>query len=302
MVHATRHPVVVGVDGSDSALRAVRWAAAAAVRRGLPLRLVHVYSAPVALPNGVVDPDLVRNAMRAQGGRWLSAARMAAAEVAPGLRSDIELEYAPLVPVLVKESRAASILVLGTRGLGGFTGLLLGSTATLLAGRTFCPMVVVRGDSAVAPEHGPVVVGVDGTPNSEQAVAFAFAEAAVRDGHLVAVHTWADPAVDTVLLRHPEAPDFAPAQQRAYELLAERLAGWQEKYPDVQVTREVVRDHPSRALLRYADGAALVVVGTRGRGGFRGLVLGSTGQHLLHHAPCPVAIVRAEADMQEEEE
>jgi len=103
-----------------------------------------------------------------------------------------------------------------------------------------------------------------------------------------------DAVTDTVLLGHPAPPDFEPAQQRAYETLAERLAGWQEKYPDVHVRREVVRDHPSRALLRYAEGARLIVVGTRGRGGFSGLVLGSTGQHLLHHAPCPVAVVRTE--------
>jgi len=298
---ATAQPVVVGIDGSDSALNAVRLAAAQAVRRAVPLRIVHVYVAPVALPNGVVDPSLVRNAMRAQASRWLSVAAAAAEEVAPGLRPDLALEDAPLIPVLVKESRSAALLVIGTRGLGGFTGLLLGSTATLLAGRACCPLVVVRGeDSGTSPEQGPVVVGVDGTDNSEQATAFAFAEASARGTHLVAVHTWADAAVDSVLLGHPEPPDFLPAQHRAFEVLAERLAYWQEKYPDVSVSREVVRDHPSRALLRYAAGAALVVVGTRGRGGFRGLLLGSTSQHLLHHAPCPVAIVRTEVDGQEE--
>jgi nucleotide-binding universal stress UspA family protein len=292
MAHGTRHPVVVGVDGSESALHAVRWAAAQAARGGLPLRLVHVYVAPVTVPS-VADPNIMRNALRTQGRRWLREARTAAAEVAANLELHLELEHAPLVPVLLKESRTASLLVLGTRGRGGFTGLLLGSTAVLLAGRTFCPLVVVRDDDSDAvPAHGPVVVGVDGTTHSEAAIAFAFAEASLRDGHLVAVHTWADSVMDTALLGHPDAPDFTPAQQRAYELLAERLTGWQEKYPDVHVTREVVRDHPSRALLRYAEGAALVVVGTRGRGGFRSLALGSTGQRLLHHAPCPVAVVR----------
>lgn len=301
MVRATRNPVVVGVDGSASALHAVRWAAEQAVRRGLPLRIVHVYVAPITLPGGVVDPSIVRSAMRAQGSRWLSEAHTVAQAVAPALEPDLALENAPLIPVLAEESRSAELLVLGTRGLGGFTGLLLGSTATLLAGRAHCPLVVVRGDdTGTVREHGPVVVGVDGTRNSEQAIAFAFAEASARDGRLVAVHTWTDSLADTALLGHPEPPDFVPAQQQAFELLAERLAGWQEKYPDVHVTREVVRDHPSRALLRYAAGAALVVVGTRGRGGFRGLVLGSTGQHLLHHAPCPVAIVRTEVDGQEE--
>jgi nucleotide-binding universal stress UspA family protein len=170
----------------------------------------------------------------------------------------------------------------GTRRLHRFVAGLdrhaPGGTGALPAG-------VVRGnDTRTVREHGPVVVAVDGTRNSEQAIAFA--EAAARDQRLVAVHTWTDSVVDTALLRHAEPPDFVPAQHQAFELLAERLAGWQEKYPDVHVTSEVVRDHPSRALLRYAAGAALVVMGTRGRGGFRSLVLGSSGQHLLSWEPC----------------
>jgi nucleotide-binding universal stress UspA family protein len=195
------------------------------------------------------------------------------------------------VPVLVEESATASLLVLGTRGLGGFTGLLIGSTAVLLAGRAHCPLVVVREN--VSP-HGPVVVGVDGLPDGEAAIEFAFQHASLHSADLIAVHAWADSVADALLLGHPDSPDFEPAQQRAYETLAERLAGWQEKYPDVHVTREVVRDRPSRALLRHAENARLVVVGTRGRGGFTGLLLGSTGQHLLHHAPCPVSVVRTD--------
>jgi nucleotide-binding universal stress UspA family protein len=298
MGSAMRSPVVVGVDGSDSALRAVRWAAAYAARHGFPLRLVHVYLASISLPGGVFDQSVVRRAMRTQGRKWLRDARMAAAETVPENRLAVTLRSAPVVPALVEESRAAALVVLGTRGLGGFSGLLLGSTGSSLAGRAHCPLVVVRGDGS-APEQGPVVVGVDGTQTSEPAIAFAFAEAAARDRHLVAVHAWTEPALDTVLLgRTVSPPDFEPAQQAAYEVLAERLAGWQEKYPEVRVTREVVRDHPWRALLRHADAAALVVVGTRGRGGFRGLVLGSTSQRLLHHAPCPVAVVRSEVDEQ----
>ena len=298
MGYAMRPPVVVGVDGSDSALRAVRWAAAYATRHGSPLRLVHVYLAPISLPGGVFDQSVVRRAMRMQGRKWLRDARLAAEETVPADRLEVTLRSAPIVPALVEESRAAALVVLGTRGLGGFSGLLLGSTGSSLAGHTPCPLVVVRGEESV-PAPGPVVVGVDGTQTSESAIAFAFAEAAGRDRHLVAVHTWAEPAVDAVLLgRTGSPPDCEPAQQAAYEVLAERLAGWQEKYPEVRVTREVVRDHPWRALLRHADGAALVVVGTRGRGGFRGLVLGSTSRHLLHHAPCPVAVVRSEADDQ----
>ena len=284
------HPIVVGVDGSESALDAVRWAAGEAARRGLGLRLVHVYSTPVGLPGGIIDPAVVREALHRQGKEWLDEATRAARTVAGALTPSVVLTAASIVPAMVTESRAASLVVLGTRGLGGFTGLLIGSTAVLLAGRVHCPLVVVRGEEF---EGGPVVVGVDGLPTSEEAVAFAFAEASLHGSELVAVHTWADTAVDTVLLGHPVPADFVLAQQRAYETLGERLADWQEKYPDVRVRREVVRDHPSRALLRYADGARLVVVGTRGRGGFTGLVLGSTGQHLLHHAPCPVVVVRS---------
>lgn len=274
------HPIVVGVDGSSSALEAVRWAAAEAVRRGVPLRLVSVCSTPVGLPGGIVEPAVIQKALRDQGQQWLDEARQAVHEFSGELRPDLVLMTASVVPALVKESWNASVLVLGTRGLGGFAGRLIGSNAVFLAGRAHCPMVVVRGDE---PGQGPVVVGVDGTPTSEEAVAFAFAEAALHGTDLVAVHAFAD---------------FEPAQQRADETLAERLAGWQEKYPDVRVTREVVRDNPSRALLQYAEHARLVVVGTRGRGGFQGLVLGSTGQHLLHHAPCPVVVVRTEPDRQ----
>jgi nucleotide-binding universal stress UspA family protein len=290
-------PVVVGVDGSPSALHAVRWAAAEAVRRGLPIKLVHGYQSPVGLHGGAVASGVVRNALRAEGRRILRHAQEAVADVSAELRPAIVLEYAPVVPMLANESTSASLLVLGTRGLGGFTGLVIGSTAVLLAGRAHCPMVVVRGaGDGPPPEAGPVVVGVDSHDNSEAAVGFAFATAASHGADLVAVHTWTDSITDTVLLGHPAPPDFEPAQRNAYATLIERVAGWQEKYPEVRVTREVVRDHPSRALLRYAAGARLVVVGTRGRGGFRGLVLGSTGQHLLHHAPCPVAVVRDGVD------
>jgi nucleotide-binding universal stress UspA family protein len=285
--------IVVGVDGSASALQAVRWAVGEAVRHKDMLRLVHVCLMPTEL-SGDLDANLVRDLLREQGRGWLNEARQVATEA--GADAITVLHSASVVPALVNESLTASLLVLGTRGLGGFTGLLIGSTAVSLAGRVHCPMIVIRGDEPVA---GPVVVGVDGLPDAEDAVAFAFEEASAHGTDLIAVHAWHDSLADTVLLGHPAPPDFERAQQRAYETLGERLAGWQEKYPDVHVTREVVRDHPSRALLRYAEGARLVVVGTRGRGGFRGLVLGSTGQHLLHHAPCPVAIVRTEPNSQE---
>ncbi len=282
--------VVVGVDGSDSALRAVRWAAEDAGRRGVPLRLVHTFVPLTSYAPRAVDPRTLHTAMRDRGREWLDQASAVAAQAGPGLSVDAVLVEASPVTTLVRESRDAALVVLGSRGLGGFTGLLVGSTAVGLAGRARCPVVVVRG--AYEETAGPVVVGVDGTPTGEAAIAFAFAEAAARGAELVAVHAWTDLLVETAVATSAGLLDLAPVEQQAEELLAERLAGWGQEYPDVRVTREVVHDRPARALLRHAEHARLLVVGSRGRGGFRALVLGSTSQHLLYHAPCPVVVVR----------
>jgi nucleotide-binding universal stress UspA family protein len=194
------------------------------------------------------------------------------------------------VPVLQAESTRAELVVLGDRGLGGFTGLLIGSVATGLSAHASCPVVVVRGpepDGAV-PRQEPVVVGIDGSPLSEAAVAFAFEAAARRRVPLVAVHAWRDLLVDPTL-----APlvDWDAAEVDEREVLAERLAGWGGTYSDVAVRRLVVRDRPARALVDESRRAQLVVVGSRGRGGFTGLLLGSVSQALVHHAHCPVAVV-----------
>ncbi len=286
-------PIVVGVDGSESAMAAVRWAAHEARTRGTWLRLVHAYEVPVGYPDGFVDHRRLRDALAAQGATWLAEAAKAAEETVPGLRVATAARVAGPVPVLVEESTVATQVVLGTRGLGGFTGLLVGSTAVELSGRAHCPVVVVRGE----PERsGPVVVGVDGTPVGEAAIAHAFAAASAYGTELVAVHTWTDLLVETAFAGGAAALDFSPLAETAAAELGERLAGWREKYPDVPVTRHVERDRPGAALRRHAAHARLVVVGTRGRGGFRGLLLGSTGQQLLRHAACPVAVVRTHPD------
>lgn len=282
--------VVVGVDGSDSALRAVRWAADEAGRRKIGLRLVHAVELLTGYAPRVVDWRVLHTAMTERGQQWLDQARDVAEEAVPGLHVDTVLEAASPVPTLVRESRDAALVAMGSRGLGGFSGLLIGSTAVELAGRAECPVVIVRGEADE--RTGPVVVGVDGTPVGEAAIAFAFAQASARGAELIAVHAWSDLLLEAAFTGGAAAIDFEPLRQGAEELLAERLAGWQEKYPDVRVTREVVRDRPTRALLRHGERAGLLVVGTRGRGGFRGLVLGSTSQHLLYHAACPVAVVR----------
>ena len=280
--------VVVGVDGSESALHAVRWAAHEARRRRLSLRLVHAYEVPVGYRSGFVDWSALLEGLVAQAREWLDQARQAAEETAPDVAVEtVELRSFP-VPALEAESAHADLLVLGTRGLGGFSGLLVGSTAVALVARARCPVVVVRG---AATDTGPVVVGVDGTTVGEAAIAFAFAEASARGAGLVAVHTWTDLLLEMAFTGEAAALDTTVVAQEAESVLGERLAGWAEQYPDVSVERQVTREPAARALLRHAENAQLVVVGTRGRGGFRGLLLGSTSQQLLQHAACPVAVV-----------
>lgn len=294
----TGGPVVVGVDGSERATNAIAWAAEEAARHGVALRLVHACEVPLGYPGGIIDPQVLRTALEEQGRTWLAEGTRVARATAPDIRTEAVFELAPAVPLLVKESRQASQLVIGSRGLGGFTGLLIGSTSVSLAGRSLCPVVVVRGRTAedAPPTEGSVVVGVDGTPVGEAAIAYAFEAASMRRTDLIAVHTWTDLLLEVAFAGGTDALDFSSLAEQAGELLGERLAGFQEKYPDVHVHREIRRERATHALLRAAKHAQLVVVGSRGRGGFRGLLLGSTSQHMLYHAPCPVAVVRTTED------
>jgi nucleotide-binding universal stress UspA family protein len=289
----TQRAVVAGVDGSECGLQAVRWAAAEALQRQLPLRLVAAH----AWPSGglVGDPGLgvdYRAVLRDVVLGHLATAAADAQQVAPELEIEqVEVTGYP-VPVLLRESAHAEIVVLGDRGLGGFTGLLIGSVAVEVTAHASCPVIVVRGSEPdrTGPRPEPVVVGVDGSPTSEAATAFAFEAASLRRVPLVAVHVWRDVLVDATM-----APllDWDVIDSDEREVLAERLAGWTEKYPDVPVRRLVARDRPARALVEESGRAQLVVVGSRGRGGFHGLLLGSVSQALLHHARCPVAVVRS---------
>src|SRR5216117_3559149 len=199
-------PVVVGIDGSASALDAVRWAADEARRRGSPLRLVHAQEMPAGYPPGFVDWHALHEALAAQGRTWLDQAREA---VAPELPVEVVTVKAGAVPALMTESAGAGLLVLGTRGFGGFTGLFVGSTAVALAARAHCPVVVVREPGASTVGTGPVVVGVDGTPVGEAAIAFACAEASARGAGLVAVHAWTDLLLEAAFAGAAAQLDFS---------------------------------------------------------------------------------------------
>ncbi|MGQ0838992.1 universal stress protein [Actinokineospora sp.] len=294
----SRPPVVAGVDGSTSALHAVRWAAAEAARRQVPLRLVHAVDvAAYAHAGGFGAPHGFLDTVEAGGRRMLAEVRDAVLADHPDLVVDRDLQTADAVPALVAESANACLVVLGSRGLGGFSGILVGSTAVALSARGLCPVAVIRGRTADTPPptDGPVIVGVDGSPTSEPALAVAFDQASGRGADLVAVHTWIEFAADAYAQRFDVDWDAVESRERAS--LAERLAGWQEKYPDVTVRRVVSRDRPVRSLLEHSADARLLVVGSRGHGGFTGMLHGSTSQALIYHATCPLVVVRAEAQI-----
>ncbi len=286
-------PVVVGADGSQSSLGAVAWAAREAVARGVGLRVVHAFIWPkLGVPVGPAEFGDPSGGLRNEARQVLVAAVEHAREIAPGVEVESVMPETAPVPALLREAGAACLVVVGSRGLGGFSGLLIGSTAVQVAAHSPVPVVVVReGDpDARTVARGDVVVGVDGSPRCVDAIAFAFG-AAQRSGVGVLAITVspakrADPASTGVLLADDEDPATALA-------LAEAIAGWAEKYPDVPVRRAVTRGHPARTLTDIAAGAALLVVGSRGAGGFRGLLMGSVSQGVLHHATGPVAIVRS---------
>jgi nucleotide-binding universal stress UspA family protein len=293
----TERPVVVGIDGSASALRAVRWAAREAVRRHAPLRLVHVcYLIPVRHPRQVAPPPEYHDAVLEQGRHWLNQAADAALTTAPDVRLATDQRDGLAADVLVGESERAQLMVLGSRGIGGFRGLLVGSVSVSLSAHAHCPVVVVHGPGGdgTPPSAGPVVVGVDGSPLSDAAIAFAFAAAAERRVPLVAVHSWMDVNMAAGWAVLPAPIDWAEIGRAEVRMLDEILAPWCEKYPEVVVRKVVERDRPEQALLKAAASAQLVVVGSRGRGALTGLGLGSVSQSLLHHAECPVAVARTE--------
>ena len=282
--------VMVGVDGSVMAMRAVRWGAAEAARRGVAVRLVSAVlgdTAPVEHPE---LPLRYWDAMVERARVTLAEAAAVVGREVPGIEVETELVTGHPVAVLRAEAERALLAVIGDRGLSRVEGLLAGSVSVALATHAACPVVVVRGPEASGTAALPVVVGVDGSPTSESAIGFAFESAASRRVGLVAVHTWCDTVADIELA---VLPDRQAIEDGEHRLLAERLAGWAEKFPDVPVERRVIRDGAAHALLDQASRAQLVVVGSRGRGEFAGLVLGSVSNALLHRAPCPVAVARA---------
>ncbi len=285
-------PILVGIDYSPDSMAAVEYGAWEAQRRRLPLRIVHALGALPAYGPGAGAGYLV-GAMVRDASRLLGDATERVERRHPGLQVSHTVLTGGAAAALVAESASATLVVLGARGVGGFAELLTGSVSAQVAAHAHAPVVVVRRSGAVnVPPAGPVVAGVDGSDHAAHALGFAFEEADARGTGLVAVYAWDIPPqhnLGPITRRHYD-PD--EAQQEAERVLAEALAGWADKYPDVPVQKLAVHTLTPAAVLRdAASGASLLVVGSRGRGGFLGLLLGSVSQNLLTYTQCSVAIV-----------
>ena len=284
--------IVVGVDGSAASTAAVRWAARRAAMSNTGLTLVH--ACPAVVPgSSLVDwtgptPAEVLRAQEEQAKLLLDDAAATAEDTAGRLCiQTMALAGAP-VPGLLELSNDARMLVVGRRGRVSLADVLLGSVSTAMIHRASCPVAVIHDEdpAEAASMDAPVVVGIDGSPASELATAIAFDEASWRGVELVALHASYDS--DPFGIHELE---WACIEPKAHEALAERLAGWQERYPDVRVRRVVVAGRPAHHLIEEASTAQLVVLGSHG-GAFTGLQLGSVSSAVVQVTHRPVIVAR----------
>jgi nucleotide-binding universal stress UspA family protein len=281
--------IVAGTDGSPGADPAIRWAAEEAQRRGATLILLHAFDAKWVTDRNLAEPQVLDLA-RSRAEEIAANAELVARQVAPTATIRREVVRGAPVSEILRAAETAVLIVVGNRGHGGFTSLLLGSVGQGLATHARCPVVVVSGRH-VTPD-GPVVVGVDGSASGTHPVELAFDQAAARGCPLVALHAFRRPAP-------PWAPDIAPSILKLEENIAaergtlrELLDPWRDKYPEVEVHEVISRQEAAHALLDASRTARLVVVGSSVPGSLTGTVLGSVGLHLLHQADCPVMIAR----------
>ncbi|MFC3738632.1 universal stress protein [Paractinoplanes deccanensis] len=278
----SKAPVVVGTDGTACGTTAVEWAAGEARRRGAPLRIVLAYDWDVHESSfGSEYADVARNLAETT----VAAAHERARQVEPGITIETDVLPGYAVPTLLEAAEGAALLVVGSRGHGGFAGMLLGSVGRRMALQAPCPVVVVRGRAAPA---GPVVVGLD---DSGEMLEAAFEAAAARETSLTVVRAVL-PAVP-LWLGVPAAALPLPLDDDAErKQVAEQLAPWLDRYPRVHADTVLSHDSAAAALVTASAKAQLVVIGSHGHSTVGGALMGSTGLQLLHHAHCPVLIER----------
>ncbi|MDH6132272.1 nucleotide-binding universal stress UspA family protein [Kitasatospora sp. MAA4] len=281
-----RHPVIVGIDGTDASHDAVGWAAEEARLRGVPLHVVHAWLGETLHASAGQVTQQTRDA----GEEALGAAREQARMYCPGLAVTTELVDGYAREALLAASEQADLLVLGARGSGGFSRLLVGSTSLHLSAHALCPVVVVHPRDARSTPGG-VLVGVDGERGGEDVLDFAFEAASRGNLPLQAVHAWNYPLVSGPGHALPAVYEEEHVAAERDRLLAEALAGTREKYPDVQVAAIAVRSGAAKLLVTLSEAHQLVVVGRHGavRGPLRRL--GSVSQAVVQHVQCPIAVV-----------
>ncbi|MGB9302960.1 MAG: universal stress protein [Mycobacterium sp.] len=297
MLQSARRGILVGVDGSAAALAAVRWAAHDAALRHVPLTLVHVVNAPVPGWSRIPAPTGFRQWQEEQARESIKSA-IKVAEESTGERGPVQIDsevfYSATVPTLVGLSKEVEMVVVGYRGHGGvLVRNFLGSVSSGLAYHAHCPVAVIHDDEPLISNvaRAPVLVGIDGSSASEAATAIAFGEASRRGVDVVALHAWTDLRVSDFKEVFPNINWDAQLSDEE-ETLAERLAGWQERYPDVGIVRKIEIGEPARPLIEASKRAQLIVVGSHGRGGFAGMLLGSVGAAVLNRARIPVIVAR----------
>jgi nucleotide-binding universal stress UspA family protein len=297
MLQTPRRGILVGVDGSAAALAAVRWAAHDAALRNAPLTLVHVVNAPAAGWPQVPALAGFGQWQENRASEFIKSAVKVAEESTGGcgpVQIDSKVFHSATVPTLVDLSKEAEMVVVGYRGHGGLlVRAFLGSVSSGLVYHAHCPVAVIHDDEPMVKDvaGAPVLVGIDGSPASEAATAIAFGEASRRGVGVTALHAWTD-------LRVSDLKDVFPNVNWDAELsheeatLAERLAGWQERYPGVGIRRKIEIGEPARPLIEASELAQLLVVGSHGRSGFASILLGSVAAAVVNRARIPVIVAR----------
>lgn len=293
--------IVVGIDGSETALAAAEWATAFARELALPLQLVHSSPAPGPMPEIAMTPEELAERYRAYRSELLSTAVTAVHRWAPEVELTTVADSAAPAAGLLKAARGAAMIVLGATGAGAVARWILGSTALRVVDKADCPVAVWRGDPASpAPDDRPIIVGCDGSPMSAGATELAFAWARLFDVPVVPVRTWSDSAavgdsVPTALqVFGPTAMtvDWDAIARAEAETLSTIIAPYRKKYPDVEVEERSRRGSAVRELLHALDEGQMLIVGHKGHGRLRGALLGSTTQNLLHRAQRPLVVYR----------
>jgi nucleotide-binding universal stress UspA family protein len=289
-VPAPGRPVVVGVDGSENARAAAHLAAEEARRRSAPLELVSALPRAFLGPTTVAPEPGLFSAVHEQVSEMLRSVTAEVTDAAGDSPVSWSVVEGAPADVLREASSSAQLVVLGSRGAGGVAGLVTGSTASAVVPTADCPVLVLPDDTTVTvSERRSVVAGVEGRPGDDEVLAFAFEAAAARGTDLLAVHAWQDAVLETPYQSISVLVDWSSLREEEERVLAEAMAGWRDKIPDVPVREVVVRGKTARALVAAALTAELLVIGHRRRN--RLATLGSTTHGVLHHATCPLAVV-----------